>query len=159
MDREPLRVFVTIKATSDHYSEAWMVPEYLVKLLLNALPLEASEKPHKAAAIRVLAVIRTNSKIRIAFDLFHNDYNSETAHLPGEGNLPVWQVVLNKKNGNETIETLSASKPVQDIVNEEVRRIHRSNALHTQPPFKEDYANNNTPVSLNPRCPRGTVRV
>jgi hypothetical protein len=147
-----LRVFVTVKVASDHYPGAWAAPENIVRPALAALPPEAGVNEAEAPLARVIAVARTDSKTRIVFDVFHDNYNPETGHLKSEGNLPVWVVTLSKKNNKDVVSVFAASDTTQHLVNQEVRRAHGSNARNALPPFREDFANGNTPIHINPRC-------
>ncbi|ROT37130.1 hypothetical protein SODALDRAFT_324783 [Sodiomyces alkalinus F11] len=154
---QPLRVFVTVKATSDYYRKAWSAPHDVVEAALSALSSASADvHPEQAPSAQLVAILNFDSKARLVFDMFYASYDSKTAYLPGhDDDLRVWVVTVGKGTETDMIKVSLATKGTGIMINREVRRIHGSNTLEARPPFREDYTNDKAPVSINPRCPGG----
>ncbi|KAF6802573.1 hypothetical protein CSOJ01_11488 [Colletotrichum sojae] len=95
--------------TSEHYPKAWSNPHDIIKLALGAVQSENGISPDKASSATVLAIQTYDSKAQLVFDMFHNAYDSRTAHLPGQGDLPVWTVTVDRRMEKDIIKIFLAT--------------------------------------------------
>lgn len=145
------RVLILVSRKSPHWVAAWESSEELVTIALNILE-EKGFLPSSDAAgnnhseIRFLAKERWDLRTFIVFDIFHDTYNPDTAHLAGQDNLPVILVSFGKK------ETASvAGTPMRNKVNSDIRALHNSTGPGSRPPFAVDHADGHVPFYTNPR--------
>ncbi|KAI0839344.1 hypothetical protein F5Y06DRAFT_20075 [Hypoxylon sp. FL0890] len=140
------RIFVSVSSTSSHFEKAWDSPEIIIQFALDLIKrcnLVSYEKPPNP---QFLAKERWH-RIHIVFDIFNDKYDSTTAHLPNQNDLPVIAVYLGGNSNSANI----ALKGIKDQVNEEIRNLHDWNGHGSQPPFAVDHANGNVPTYPNPR--------
>lgn len=95
---------------------------------------------------KILVEERWGSRTHIVFDLLHDTYNPEDAHLPGHGDLPVIAVWL---SGKEAVQV--ATPGLQTKVNHEIRDTHRKFGEGSKPPFFIDHSGGKVPMFVNPR--------
>lgn len=109
-------------------------------LLPSTAEMEASGK--------ILVVERWGPFTHIVFDIFHADYDSETAHHLGQlqNELPVIYTWL---SDGETVQ--NATKGIAHKVNEGVRQMHGDHTAGVQPPFFVDHSDGKVPLFWNPR--------
>lgn len=126
------RIFVSISRKSRFWPLAGESVTTIVDTALNLAKKHRLVEP-EARDPRLLVEERWGPRTHIVFDLHHNDYDSNTAHLPGR-NLPVIIVFL-----STTESAQAASKLLEDRINQEVRDIHGSHTAGVQPPFIVDH--------------------
>lgn len=85
-------------------------------------------------------------RIYIVFDLFHDAYNPDKAHLPSEYDLPVISVFLSQQESASI-----AGRPMANKVNSDIRALHNATGLGSRPPFFVDHADGKVPFYPNPR--------
>ena len=81
------------------------------------------------------------------FDIFNDDYDSNTAHLEGKNDLPVITVRFSKKKETAQVEGL----PIQARVNQQLRQLHDNEGHGSEPPFYVDHTNGKVPTYPKPR--------
>lgn len=135
----PLRILVSTPTGS-----AWETPEPAVLQALDLLKkkkyLEADQEPQ----YRLLAVERWQ-RIFIVFDLFHDQYDPDKAHLEGQSDLDV--VVVSLRGNTITV----ANDAIKAKVNENIRNFHDWHGIGSRPPFMVDHANGHVPTYPLPR--------
>ena len=99
-----------------------------------------------APSVRLLAGHKWQSVVFIVFDIGNEGYNSESAHLPEQNNLPVMIVHLRRRRSVKW-----ASAELTDRINEEVAQAHNCHGNHSVPPFMVDYTTGVDPLYPNPR--------
>lgn len=139
------RVFLSVSAKSSHWPQVCESAEEAVRIAVELIRQEENMISQWGDP-RLLVEERWGSRIHIVFDILHDTYNSQEAHLPGHGNLPVIAVWLSKKEVAQT-----ASEGIQKKVNDEVREIHRLFGEGSEPPFFIDHSGGKVPVFMNPR--------
>jgi hypothetical protein len=90
--RAAKRVLILVSRRSPHWVAAWDSSEELVTIALNILEEKGfipSDVGNSHSAIRFLAKERWDVRTFIVFDIFHDTYNPDKAHLAGQDNLPV----------------------------------------------------------------------
>ncbi|KAI0398756.1 hypothetical protein F4802DRAFT_613872 [Xylaria palmicola] len=122
------------------------VVQFTARLLSNSPLLPTDKLP----APRLLVKERWH-RIHIVFDLFNDDYDSNTAHLPNLNDLPVIAVFLGESLGVDQNKSSKATSSLQKEVNRTIRDLHDWNGHGSQPPFVTDHANGNVPTYPNPR--------
>lgn len=70
----------------------------------------------------------------------------QTAHLSGENNLPVVAVFFGAHE-----KAFVAGPPMANKVNADLRAVHNSTGVGSEPPFFVDHADGAVPVYYNPR--------
>lgn len=110
------------------------------------IPLDVQNHP---STIRVLAKERWDLRTFIVFDIFHDTYNPDTAHLPGQNDLPVISVFLSKSESASV-----AGTPMMNKINSDIRAIHRATGPGSRPPFIVDHSEGRVPYYPNPRTCR-----
>ncbi|POR38381.1 Uncharacterized protein TPAR_01432 [Tolypocladium paradoxum] len=143
------RVLIDVSPRSRHWTDAWIASEQVVAVALRAIQDKVSDKvPFDTDTehdCRLLAIERWNNRTHIVCDIFHDTYDPDAAHLPGQNSLPVIMVSLGKT------ETVCASSPVGKTVNDAIRKLHDSFGWGSRPPFKVDHADGKVPYYANPR--------
>lgn len=136
VERIGRRVVVNVSRSSNYRELAWETPTEFIDTVLEILkgqgwvPLETkTQQPD----VRLIISKITRRETLILFDLFHDGYDFETAHLYGQ-DLPVLIVAL-RRGGHERI--LPADVLVTRKVNFEVRYLYNRNGSKA-PPFSED---------------------
>lgn len=113
---------------------------------MRAAGLLSPNAIHDRSAVMFLAKERWDSRIFIVFDVFHDTYDPDTAHLPGHGDLPVISVCFDRKESASI-----AGTPMKNQVNVDIRALHNSTGIGSKPPFEVDHANGKVPFYPNPR--------
>lgn len=139
------RIFLSVSAKSSHWPQVCESAEEAVRIAMELIEHEDSIIPQWRDP-KLLAEERWDSRTHIVFDILHDSYKSEEAHLPGHGDLPVIAVWLSKKQVVQT-----ASEGIRNKVNNEVQEIHRLFGEGSQPPFFIDHSGGKVPVFMNPR--------
>ncbi|KID94941.1 hypothetical protein MAJ_09070, partial [Metarhizium majus ARSEF 297] len=142
------RVLVSVSSKSPYWSEAWESSLQVIETALGLLKeskLVCSDNAEHAKP-RFLVKERWNVRTFIVFDIFHDTYDPDTAHISGQNDLPVISVFL-----GETISMNVASSFVENEVNRKVQEIHDATGIGSRPPFSVDHMNGNVPCYPNPR--------
>lgn len=143
------RIVVIISKRSPYWWNAWVSDEEMVTIALRLMrekqliPLNVQ---NCTSTIRVLAKERWDLRTFVVFDIFNDTYNPDTAHLPGQNDLPVISVFLGK---NESASV--AGTPMINKVNSDIRAIHDTTSPGSRPPFVVDYSDGKVPFYPNPR--------
>ncbi len=140
------RIFVSISPKSQFWPLGGESAAAIVNIALDLAKKHNLVDP-EAQGPRLLVEERWGPRTHIVFDLNHDGYDSETAHLPGRNHLPVVIVFL---SANESAQ--AASKLLEDRVNQEVREIHGSHTAGVQPPFIVDHTEGKIPCYPSPRA-------
>lgn len=157
-ERSPKRVVIAVSRKSPHWAKAWVFGEELIALALRLMEekhiISPNITPNDPDAVRLLATERWDIRTYIVFDVFHGTYDPDTAHLPGENDLPVISVFLGQKESAGV-----AGRPMANKVNSDIRALHNSTGLGSRPPFFVDHADGKVPFYPNPRtsCKSSTV--
>ncbi|KAJ0100751.1 hypothetical protein J7T55_004262 [Diaporthe amygdali] len=138
------RVFLSVSAKSSHWPQVCESAEEAVRIAVELIKKENIIT--QWGVPRLLVEERWGSRTHIVFDILHDTYSSQEAHLPGHGNLPVIAVWLSKK---EVVQT--ASEGIQKKVNDEVWEVHRLSGKGSEPPFFIDHSGGKVPIFMNPR--------
>lgn len=149
------RIFVDVSRRSSLYGDAWDSPEKIIQAAVDTLqdperhlmPVGGIDTP---PPVRFLAKERWQ-RVFVVFDVFHDTYDPETAHLPGRNNLPVIAITFSWKEGADATHARTAGVGLRDKVNNQIRDLHDFNGIGSQPPFVVDHADGNVPTYLNPR--------
>lgn len=145
-NREPTRVLVMVKPSSRHWSNKDnAVMNAALHLISKELIPEQEAldwKDCKFMAKEMWGIITF-----FIFDIFHNDYDSSTAHLEGKNDLPVITVRFSKKKESAGFEAPS----IQAQANQQLRQIHDNEGTKSEAPFYVDHTNGQVPTYWNPR--------
>ncbi|PNY21252.1 Uncharacterized protein TCAP_07250 [Tolypocladium capitatum] len=148
-ERATKRVLVIVSQRSSHWDAAWTSPGEVVAVALSLaqqsglLPQGVREDP---SATRLLATEKWDRRIFIVFDVYHDTYNPDRAHLDGQDNLPVIEIYLSRKEIARVAGTPTANK-----VNRDIRAIHNATGPGSRPPFNVDHSEGKVPFYSNPR--------
>ena len=82
----------------------------------------------------------------IVFDIFHDTYNPDKAHLPGQDDLLVITVFFSQNKSASITGT-----PITNKVNNDIRALYNATSPGSRPPFIVDHADRRVPFYLNPR--------
>jgi hypothetical protein len=129
---------------------AWDSPDAVVQAALKVLEESQLLPNNELSAPRLLAIERWH-RIHLAFDIFNNNYDFNTAHLANQNDFPVIAVYLEGHLHGDRNKALVAPSSLQKDVNETIRHLHDMNGWETQPPFFGDHANGNVPTYWHPR--------
>lgn len=143
------RVVIIVSKRSPHWLKAWASAEEMVTIALRLMQEQQLIPPgvqDHPSTIRVLAKERWDLRTFIVFDIFHDTYNPDTAHLPGQNDLPVISVFLGK---NESVTV--AGPQLMNKVNGDIRAIHNATGPGSRPPFVVDHSEGKVPFYPNPR--------
>jgi hypothetical protein len=140
------RVFVSISPKSQFWPLAGDSAAAIVGIALDLAKKHGLVEP-EAHDPRLLVEERWGPRTHIVFDLHHDDYDADTAHLPGHNHLPVVVVFLSASESAQ-----AASKLLEDRVNREVGEIHGSHTAGVQPPFIVDHTGGKIPCYPSPRA-------
>lgn len=148
------RIFVSVSSKSPHFAAAWEDPQVVVQAALDLLKESntISSPPDAAPNPRLLLVERW-CRIHLVFDIFHEAYDPEDAHLPGRYDLATIAVFFLQKDKTSIRYATAAESKLRREVNEQVRDFHNLTGTGSQPPFFIDHANGNVPTFWNPRIP------
>ncbi|KAM7188714.1 hypothetical protein V8F33_010484, partial [Rhypophila sp. PSN 637] len=145
------RVLIVVSRTSHHWSKAWTSSKELITIALRVLQQEElipSYVHSDSSSITLLATERWDLRTFIVFDIFHDTYDPDMAHLPGHNDLPVVWVFFGR---DERAGANIAGKPMENKVNNDIRALHDATGLGSRPPFVVDHADGKVPFYLNPR--------
>ncbi|KAF4417692.1 hypothetical protein CGGC5_v017008 [Colletotrichum fructicola Nara gc5] len=136
VERIGRRVVVSIKRSSNYGEIAWENPTETIDTVLESLKGQGwvpSETKNEQPDVRLIISKITSQETLILFDLFHDGYDFETAHLYGQ-DLPVLLVAMGRRGhkGTHPADALMTRK-----VNFEVRYLYNRNGWKP-PPFSED---------------------
>lgn len=126
------RIFVSISQKSQHWSQVCESVENAVTIALD-LVKQKGFVAHNVDTPRLLVEDKLGSRIHVVFDVDHDTYRPEVAHLPGQGNLPVIAVWFSKIDSAQL-----APQGIRDKVNSEVRQWHTLKDANATPPFVFD---------------------
>jgi hypothetical protein len=84
--------------------------------------------------------------IYIVFDIFHDSYEPDLAHLMEHNSLPVIVVRFSRQ-----VTVTSVSDNLRARVNREVASAHNFNGKNSRPPFLEDHTDGKIPEYKEPR--------
>lgn len=138
------RVFVSVSSRSQYWTRAIETAEGIGEVALDIL--ENNDLLPQRTAPKFIAEEKFATRTHLVFDIFHDDYQPENGHLPGQDELPVLHVQLGKKE--------NASIPgaaIQRQVNSRIRELHDLTGIGSVPPFFVDYSSGQTPTFWNPR--------
>ena len=140
------RILVIISRASSHW-DTRRQPEAIEKAIFAlAQSHEVLHLDPETCNIRFIAEERWDTRVFLIFDINNSHYESSTAHLPGQNDLSVIVVHLSKK---ETM--YQASPQTRNKVNNDLRMLHKSSGIGSEPPFDVDHTDGNIPFYLNPR--------
>ncbi|KJZ69427.1 hypothetical protein HIM_11177 [Hirsutella minnesotensis 3608] len=140
------RVFVSISSKSKHWAQAYNSAESAVNVALDLIK-QRGLVPQDVDTPRLLIEDKFGSRTHIVFDILHDSYRSETAHLPDEGHLPVIAVWLGTR---ESVQT--ATQGLRNKVNDEVRQWHTLMGAERNPPFFFDRSGGAFPIFMDPQA-------
>ncbi|KAM4060968.1 hypothetical protein HRG_012927 [Hirsutella rhossiliensis] len=143
------RILVSVSSKSPCWPRAWAYPEEIIAVALSLVKednLISSDKYNDPSQCLFLAKERWDGRVFIVFDVFHDAYNPDSAHLPGQNDLPVTLVHLSRRNKVNVAPT-----PVMRKLNRELEELHNSTGLESRPPFSVDHANGQHPTYDRPR--------
>ncbi|GJC94549.1 hypothetical protein ColKHC_03375 [Colletotrichum higginsianum] len=112
---------------SPYWAKAWVSGEELIALALRLMEekhlISPNITPNDPDAVKLLATERWDIRTYIVFDVFHDTYDPDTAHLSAEDHLPVISVFLSQKDsaGIAGMPTAQASRACR-------QRRHRGHA-------------------------------
>lgn len=138
------RIFVSISSQSQYWTQASQSAEAMGGVALDIL--QKNGFLTHSAVPRFVAEERFTTRTHLIFDIFYNNYQPETAHLPGQGDLPVLRVSLSKGQGADRL-----GSQAQRMVNDRIREIHDLTGTGSVPPFFIDHSNGKLPTFWNPR--------
>lgn len=139
------RAFVSVSMKSKHWAQACNSVTAAIDVALNLLKQQGLVS-QDVETPRLLVEERLGSRMHIVFDIHHDSYRPETAHLPSEGNLPVIAVWL----GTEKVQI--ATQGLCDKVNDEVRQWHTLVGAKRTPPFFFDRSGGAFPTFMKPQA-------
>jgi len=143
------RVLVVVSRQSPHWLTAWASSDELIDVafrLLRIKKLIPSDTENDSSTVMFLAKERWDLRTFLVFDIFHNTYNADDAHLPGQNDLPVISIFLGRKESAGI-----AGRPMANKVNADIRALHNATGPGSRPPFVVDHADGNVPFYPNPR--------
>ncbi len=149
---QPTRVVVHASTKGQHWTKAWESPEDVIEIALGLVKESGLAPPdsHKPLP-RFLVKERYNTRIFVVFDIFHDLYDPDTAHIDLT-NLPVILVYLGK-----TQNVRSVGSAMCNVINKLVRDVHDDTGLGSRPPFSVDHMDGNIPRYCNPRIPKSKM--
>lgn len=144
-------VKVSRRSPSPSYDDAWKFPEKIIHAAVNLMRECHFLPPDSAPNPLFVAKDRWSNATRIVFDLFHDTYNPDDAHLPGQNDLPVIVVYFTSKGKANPQSIQKAKAGVEVEVNKTIRDLYDMNGFGSRPPFAEDHTNGNVPTYFNSR--------
>ena len=148
-ERRAKRVLIMVSRRSPQWEKAWTSPEELIAIAQRLaqesglLPQGVQDDP---SATRFLAKERWDGRTFIVFDVYHDAYDPDRAHLQGRDNLPVIEVYLSQRQTARM-----AGNPTANKVNGDVRALHNATGPGSRPPFNVDHSEGRVPFYNNPR--------
>lgn len=147
--QQPTRILVHASSKGQYLQKAWDSPDEVIDVALQLLresdlvsiPTDDPPKP------LFIVKERTSTRAFLVFDIFHDSYDPDTAHVDST-ELPVIGVYL---SGKESVSTMRSG--MAKVINDKVRDIHNDTGLGSRPPFSVDYTDGKSPVYWNPRIP------
>lgn len=152
MEREQraLRVLIYASSKGQYREKAWDCPEAVIDHALQLLQksdLDVPLDPANPAVPLFLVKERMQARTWVVFDIFHDNYKPDTAHVDFD-EIPVIGVYLCSK---ESVSFLHSG--MSKVVNAKVREIHDDTGLGSRPPFSVDRTDGKVPCYYNPRIP------
>lgn len=144
------RVFASVSRKSSYHDSAWECPESVIQCALQVVKDNNLLPDDEVSMPRLLAKERWQ-RIHIVFDIFNEGYVPETAHLPGQNNLPVMAVYLSGSGSTDENKAFIAHTLLEQEVNRTIQNFHNWHGYGSLPPFAVDHANGNIPTYPNPR--------
>lgn len=138
------RIFVSVSTKSAHWSSISESANVAVGIAMD-LVRQKEDVVLPSGEPKILIEEKWGSRTHIVFDIFHDTYDPEEAHLHGRGDLPVIAVSL---SGNEVVQV--AVPAMRKKVNDEVREIHRLSGGGSRPPFIVDHSDGKIPFFCKP---------
>lgn len=139
------RVFVSVSSKSAHWVKINESAQIAVDCAMSLIK-KGEDQGLQLGEPRLLVEEKWGQRTHIIFDLRHDAYDPETAHLPTHGDIPVIAVWL---SGEESLQV--ATQGLRDRVNHEVRDIHRKFGDGSRPPFFIDHSDGKVPFFISPR--------
>ncbi|OAA57843.1 hypothetical protein SPI_06728 [Niveomyces insectorum RCEF 264] len=151
--QQPRRLLILVKARhAEAAREAWDNPDVLMARAVRFLQ-HGSVPTLTPDNCRLMAVDRWPTRTFVVCDLFHHDYDFDTAHLAiQKNNLPV--IVLHRRQSDEWPFKQGQDAPggdVENMVNTSLQEAHEAHGWREQPPFKIDHKDGVYPVYHAPR--------
>lgn len=143
------RVLIVVSRKSLYWLKAWTSSDELVSVALRIMHQEKlirSDVQSNSSAVKLPATERWDLRTFIVFDIFHDTYNPDTAHLPGHNDLPVISVFFGRHE-----KASIAGRPMENKVNSDIRVLHDWTGPGSRPPFVVDHADGKVPFYSNPR--------
>jgi len=147
--RSPKRVVVSVPRKSPYWSKAWESSEEVIAVALRLIgegDLVSPDAYDDPSRCLFVAKERWDERTYIVFDIFHDSYNYDEAHLPGRNDLPVVLVLL-KQRGR----VYNAPPPMMNRANTRLRELYDSTGWGSHPPFSVDHADGRYPTYWRPR--------
>ncbi|KIH88781.1 hypothetical protein SPBR_09011 [Sporothrix brasiliensis 5110] len=149
------RVVVVVSRKSRYWATAWASSEGLIAVAFRLLQVERlipSDAQNNPSTVTFIAKERWDLRTYLVFDIFHDTYNADEAHIPGRNDLPVISVFLGEKKESAGI----AGRPTANKVNTDIRALHNSTGPGSRPPFTVDHIDGQVPFYPNPRTSYAT---
>ncbi|KAL1845444.1 hypothetical protein VTK73DRAFT_557 [Phialemonium thermophilum] len=144
------RVLIVVSRTSNYWAEAWTAPANLMSTSLRLLQDQELIPPttlDDPSAVTFVAKERWDVRTFLVLDIWHAAYDPDTAHLPGQNELPV--VVVSFGRG-EAATAYRAGTPTENRVDRELRDLHDRTGPGSRPPFEVDHADGKQAVIIGP---------
>lgn len=149
--KDPRRIVVIIKPKNEFFSKAWDSSKEVIEHALRLIGEDSLVSPtgdySNPSACLFLGVERWDRLIFVLLDIYHDNYQPDEAHLPGNNDLPVISIRLGAKNAR----VKTAPPPHATRTNKRLEELHDSFGIRSRPPFFEDHANGKHPVYWMPR--------
>jgi hypothetical protein len=148
-ERAAKRVLIVVSRKSPHWIKAWTSSEELIVSAIEVMlekQLIPSDTRDDPSTITFLAKERWDWRTFVVFDMFHDAYDPDSAHLPGHNDLPVISAFFGQK-----VSASIAGRPMENKVNSDLRALHNVTGLGSRPPFVVDHADGKVPFYSNPR--------
>jgi len=142
------RVFISVGSKSSYLSRAYDQPIEMITLSLELLKERMGFSADYDRDVLYVARERSGIRTHIVFDIFNVGYDSSTAHIEGENDLPVISIFFTR---GEEVTVDEAAMPVANSVNKEIRDIHDLEGIRSKPPFSIDRADGKIPTYTHPR--------
>lgn len=136
----PKRILILMRDSSRH----WLKTD--AEIIDTALQL-ISQQALNLNDYRFIAKEMWGTVTFYIVDLFHHDYDPDTAHKEGENDLPLIIVRFSKKK--ET--ALQEKQTMEDFVNQRLRQLHDDEGYGSKPPFYVDHRDGKIPSYPSPR--------
>ncbi|KIH94050.1 hypothetical protein SPBR_06184 [Sporothrix brasiliensis 5110] len=148
------RLLILVKTRhANAAADAWDNPDALLDRAVSYLQ-RTSLPTLTREDCRLMAVERWNPYTFVVCDLFHDDYDFDTAHLDDKRNkLPV--VVLRSRHSDNHPFKQDPGAPgglLENLVNKSLQEAHELHGWRLHPPFKIDHKDGMCPAYYAPRA-------